>query len=436
MATYLIIAVVVLMAGLVAAFLAIRIHTLREEWQRAAEEQQVALEAFAAIKEALLTEFRSAASSSRVELAQNRTELANSVERLRDSISQTLTQLNESVVRQMQIAAVAGQQNSETLRQTVDTKLTQIQADLATRLELMRATVDEKLQATLDRRIGEAFKAVGDQLQAVQKGLGEMITVAESARDLKNLFMNIKSRGGLGELQLEAVLQNMLSPGQFQLQYSVSNNREKVDAVICLPGIDATTSVLLPIDAKFPIADAQRLFVAQESGDQDAIRAARSAFESLIRQEAKSIFEKYVRPPTTTDFAIMFLPSESLFAESTRSPDLLDDCHKRYKTILAGPTSLWAILNSLRIGFRTLAIQSRAGEIQERLDIVRREFGKFSQLLTKVSSQLSSAQETLGSVEKQNRKLEASLEVQPTLLAPQLAPSAASATDTSPPIGS
>lgn len=391
-----------------------------------------ALEArLAARHQAMLDESQRQTVAVRTELAQSRAELGAAIGALRDSLQQSILQFSDSTRSGIQSAAAAHQQSLDAIRQALDSKLLQMQNLLKSELDSIRKTVDEKLQSTLERRIGESFKTVSEQLQAVQKGLGEMITVAESARDLKNVFMNIKSRGGLGELQLEAVLQNMLSPGQFQLQYAPGGGREKVDAVICLPGSESGHVIMLPIDAKFPLADAQRLFEAQQSGDAEAMKTARTGFESLIRREAKSISEKYIRVPETTDFAVMFLPSESLFAEAVRSPELLDDCHRQWKILIAGPASLWAILSSLRMGFRTLAIQSHAAEVQKRLDIVKNEFTKFRGLLDKLGRHLNSARDTLSAAEKYNRQMERSLDIEAasdTANAPLLAAESDSAT--------
>ncbi len=407
-----VIAVAVCTAALIAVIGMKHSSLLRELDQRRAADEKATSEALTAWREYLTAELHRQSDTTGADLSQTRTELTAAISSLRDTLSQSLVQLTQTTRDAIQNASVLQQQSGESLRQGVDGKFSQIQTLLASQLDSLRKTVDEKLQSTLERRIGESFKTVSDQLQAVQKGLGEMITVAESARDLKNVFMNIKSRGGLGELQLEAVLQNMLSPGQYRLQFAINGGREKVDAVICLPGAEPGALIMLPIDAKFPIADAQRLFAAQESGEAEAVKSARAGLEALIRREAKSISDKYIRPPETTDFAIMFLPSEALFAEAVRSPELLDDCHRNYKIMIAGPASLWAVLSSLRMGFRTLAIQTRAAEVQNRLEIVRNEFGKFRGLLEKISKHIDSARDTLQSAERQNRQLERSLDIQ------------------------
>ncbi len=399
-----------LAAGIFIEFKTTTMLRQMEQWRL--EQAKTTGEWFSSWRENLTAELHRQSTTIGNDLSQTRAELATSINTMRDTLSQSLIQLTQTTRDTIQNAALQQQQTADALRQGVDGKFSQIQTLLASQLDSMRKTVDEKLQSTLERRIGESFKTVSEQLQAVQKGLGEMITVAESARDLKNVFMNIKSRGGLGELQLEAVLQNMLAPGQFQMQYAVNGSREKVDAAICLPGPENDTPIILPIDAKFPMADAHRLFSAQESGDIEAIKSARNGFESLIRREARSISEKYIRPPETTDFAIMFLPSEALFAEAVRQPELLDECHRRHKVMIAGPASLWAVLSALRMGFRTLAIQTRAAEVQNRLEIVRNEFGKFRSLLEKISKHLDSARDTLQSAEKHNRQLERSLDIQ------------------------
>lgn len=413
MSTLIIIVAIAACTAVLVAVIGMKYSTLLRElglWHAA--DEKAAGEALAAWRQYLATELHRQSDTTGADLSQTRTELAVALSSLRDTLSQSLVQLTQTTRDAIQNAATLQQQSADSLRQGIDGKFSQIQTLLATQLDSMRKTVDEKLQSTLERRIGESFKTVGDQLQAVQKGLGEMIIVAESARDLKNVFMNIKARGGLGEVQLEAVLQNMLSPEQFHMQYAVNGGREKVDAVIRLPGAQADAMIMLPVDAKFPLADAQRLFSAQESGNPEAVKSARSGLETLIRREAKCISEKYICPPGTTDFAIMFLPSEALFAEVVRSAELLDECHRQYKVMIAGPASLWAVLSSLRMGFRTLAIQTRAAEVQNRLEIVRNEFVKFRGLLEKISKHLDSARDTLHSAEKHNRQLERSLDIQ------------------------
>lgn len=261
------------------------------------------------------------------------------------------------------------------------------------RLEKIRETVDEKLQKTLEARLGQSFELVSNQLQAVQKGLGEMQSLANGVGDLKRVLTNVKSRGVLGEYQLQALLENMLAPDQYICSASVNGGRERVEFAVKMPGQDA--QVLLPIDSKFPQESYLRLVDAYDLGDKVTIEAYRHELIKAVKKSAFEIQNKYIHPPGTTDFAILFLPVESLYAEILREPGLAQQIQQDFKVIVTGPTTLSAILNSLQMGFRTLAIQKRSSEVWQVLGAVKSEFGKFGDLLEKTQKKLNEANSEL-----------------------------------------
>ena len=262
-----------------------------------------------------------------------------------------------------------------------------------TRLEKIRETVDEKLQKTLETRLGQSFEMVSNQLQAVQKGLGEMQHLANGVGDLKRVLSNVKNRGVLGEYQLQAILENMLSPDQFLSNASVNGSRERVEFAVKMPGQEEM--VLLPIDSKFPQESYLRLVDAYETGDKISIEAFRLELVKAIKKSAADIQNKYIHPPATTDFALLFLPMESLYAEVLREPGLAQQIQQEYKVIVTGPTTLSAILNSLQMGFKTLAIQKRSSEVWQILGAIKNEFGKFGDLLEKTQKKLNEANSEL-----------------------------------------
>jgi DNA recombination protein RmuC len=257
------------------------------------------------------------------------------------------------------------------------------------RLEKIRETVDEKLQKTLEARLGQSFELVSNQLQAVQKGLGEMQSLANGVGDLKRVLTNVKSRGILGEYQLQALLENMLAPDQYLLNAAVNGSRERVEFAVKMPGQE--DQVLLPIDSKFPQESYLRLVDAYELADKAAIESCRQELVRAVKKSAFDIQSKYIHPPGTTDFAILFLPVESLYAEILREPGLAQQIQQDFKVIVTGPTTLSAILNSLQMGFRTLAIQKRSSEVWQVLGAVKTEFGKFGEMLEKTQRKLSEA---------------------------------------------
>ena len=269
----------------------------------------------------------------------------------------------------------------------------------------MRKTVDEKLQTTLETRLGESFKQVADRLEQVHKGLGEMQTLAQGVGDLKHLLTNVKTRGIFGEAQLSALLEQVFTVDQYAAQVATqpgSNNT--VDFAIRLPGrSDSGAPLWLPIDAKFPNEDYERLLDAQARADVQAAEAAGKALEIRIRLEARSISEKYIAPPHTTDFAILFLPTEGLYAEVLRRPGLMESLSREHRITLAGPTTLLAMLNSLQMGFRTLALEKRSSEVWQVLGAVKTEFGKFGDVLAKIKSNAGTMLNTGSSAEQRSR---------------------------------
>ena len=276
----------------------------------------------------------------------------------------------------------------------------------------MRATVDEKLQSTLEKRLGESFKQVSERLEQVYKGLGEMRNLATGVGDLKKVLTNVKTRGTWGEIQLGNILEQILTPEQYAINVQTKkNSNERVEFAIKLPGQDSDKDqvVWMPIDAKFPQEDYQRLLDAQDEADKDAADKSIRNLEMRIKAEAKAIKEKYIDPPNTTDFAIMFLPVEGLYAEVLRRPGLCDILQRDYRVVVTGPTTLAALLNSLQMGFRTLAIEKRSSEVWELLGVVKTEFGKFGDVLSKTKKKLQEASNTINKAEVRTRAIERKL---------------------------
>ncbi|EJY56482.1 hypothetical protein URH17368_0777 [Alicyclobacillus hesperidum URH17-3-68] len=305
----------------------------------------------------------------------------------------------------------------EQVREAVERRLRYLQEENSNKLEQMRMTVDEKLHQTLERRLGESFQLVSERLEQVHQGLGEMQSLAAGVGDLKRVLTNVKSRGTMGELQLETLLEQVLSPEQFARNVAIrQDSQERVDFAVRLPGKDdGDAPVWLPIDAKFPLEDYQRLQEAQEAGDLDMFTEAAKALENRIKLEAKSIRDKYIQPPLTTDFALMFLPVEGLFAEVLRRSGLWETLQREYRVIITGPTTITALLNSLQLGFRTLAIQKRSSEVWKLLGAVKSEFGKFGDVLERTQKKLQEASNTIDkaavrsrAIERQLRSVEAS----------------------------
>jgi DNA recombination protein RmuC len=280
----------------------------------------------------------------------------------------------------------------------------------------MRATVDEKLQSTLETRLGQSFKLVSDRLEAVQRGLGEMQNLAIGVGDLKRVLTNVKKRGTFGEVQLGALLEDMLTAEQYASNViTVPGTNDRVEFAIRMPGQEEGEHVYLPIDAKFPVEDYQRLLDAQEAADIDAANAAGRALENRVRDEAKRIQAKYVSPPHTTDFAVLYLPTEGLYAEVIRRPGLFESLQRDHRVTVAGPTTLSALLNSLQMGFRTLAIAKRSSEVWKILGAVKTEFGKFGVVLEKTRKQLDTVRNSIDSAGQRTRVIERKLREVETL---------------------
>lgn len=375
----------------------------------------------------VLTESQSKAMNSLSETLQTRLSEANTAQKGQlDTATTTLTQaLNEltrsskeqfeSLRSSVASKLLAIQNDSSTkleqIQQNVETKLTAMQADSATKLEQIRLTVDEKLQSTLERRLSESFKSVSERLEQVHAGLGEMKVLASGVGDLKKVLTNIKTRGNWGEVQLGNLLEQMLTPDQYATNVKVNpQSGERVEFAIKLPGHDSDGEpVWLPIDAKFPQEDYKRLVEAAEQGDAAAIATHSAALEQRVFSEAKKIREKYIHPPHTTDFAILFLPTEALFAEILRKPGACDRMIEA-RVVLAGPTTLAALLNSLQMGFRTLVIEKRSSEVWKVLGAIKTEFGKFGEALGQVERKLHAASTAIGDVHVRSRVMAKKLE--------------------------
>ena len=389
--------------------------------------------------------------SLREEMADNRREVANALGQSRDELNRSierlslnlngqsdhLRQLLDDKLTQAQQDARAGrteqagslqgfgelltgqlhqliQRNTEgmdALRHAIESRLAAIQTDNSQKLEQMRQTVDDKLHNTLEQRLGESFQRVSEQLERVHAGLGEMQTLASGVGDLKKVLSNVKVRGTWGEVQLDNLLEQILSTGQYEKNVATRpNSAERVEFAIKLPGRDEAGSIVwLPIDAKFPLEDYQKLLEAQELGDLAAMEDAGRAMENRVRAEARTIRDKYIEVPHTTDFALLFLPIEGLYAEVIRRPGLFDSLQRDCRVTLTGPTTLTAILNSLQMGFRTLAIEQRSSEVWKVLGAVKSEFGKFGDILAKTRKKLDEASRTIEQAEVRTRAIDRSL---------------------------
>ncbi len=361
----------------------------------------------------------------REEVAANRTELAKTLKGVGDSLNQQLglqSQANSktindfvhwqrgqfaAVVEQLKNLTDSNEKRLDAVRTTLEQKLKSMQDDNTKQLEEMRKTVDEKLQGTLEKRLGESFKLVSERLEAVHKGLGEMQTLATGVGDLKKVLTNVKTRGTWGEVQLGMLLEEVLTPEQFDTNVATKGDSERVEFAIRLPGRgdDKDEIVWLPIDAKFPVEDYQRLVEAQEQGDNEAMDAASKQLETRIKGCALDICTKYLSPPKTTDFGILFLPTEGLFAEVVRRPGLAEAIQRNHRVVIAGPTTLWSILNSLQMGFRTMAIQQRSSEVWSLLSAVKTEFGKYATVLDQVKEKLRQASDKIEDVAVRSRAI-------------------------------
>jgi DNA recombination protein RmuC len=342
-----------------------------------------------------------------------RREIAESSRGARTELTHTLKTFQDSMVLQVQSLTEANARRMAEVRQTLDAQLAALQQTNAAKLDEMRRTVDEKLQATLEARLGESFRQVAERLEQVHHGLGQMQTLAQGVGDLQRVLTNVKSRGVFGEVQLEALLEQVLTPEQYGKQVETKpRSNQKVDFAVRFPGRSADgPAVWLPIDAKFPREDYERLQEAHDRADQAGMDSAARALELRIRQEAKSICECYLSPPHTTDFAVLFLPVESLYAEALRRPGLMDALQRDFRVTLAGPTTLLAMLNSLQMGFRTLALEQQASEVWKVLGAVKTEFERYGEWVARIKEQVQKASDTLDKADTRTRQMRRALRV-------------------------
>lgn len=352
-------------------------------------------------------------------LGEMRKEASEGQKATREMLTKTLegqgkalqTQL-EGMTKQLKEITDSNQAALERIRTTFDARVKELQEGNEKKLDEMRKTVDEKLHDTLEKRLGESFKLVSDRLEAVHKGLGEMQNLATGVGDLKRVLTNVKARGTWAEVQLGALLEQVLTADQYEKNVCVkADSLERVEYAIRLPGPkdDPGSNVWLPIDSKFPQEDYLRLQDAADKADSAAVQIAAEALARAIRSAGKDIYDKYVNPPDTTDFGIMFLATEGLYAEALRQPALVEELQQKYRIVLAGPTTLVAILSSLRMGFQTLAIEQRASEVWRVLGAVKAEFGKFGDVLDKVKKQLNTASRTIEQTGVRSRAIERKL---------------------------
>lgn len=337
----------------------------------------------------------------------DRQELSQSMAQLQQTLTEQLALMQGTLNTQLQALGEGNARRMGEVRDTLDQQLQQLQKTNAAKLDEMRQTVDEKLQTTLEARLSESFKQVAERLEQVHNGLGEMKNLAQGVGDLQRVLSNVKTRGIFGEVQLEALLEQVLTIEQYGKQVETKpRSNQRVDFAIKLPGrSDDGAEVWLPIDAKFPREDYERLLDAQDRADPIAAEASAKAMESRIRQEAKSIADSYLAPPHTTDFAILFLPVEGLYAEVLRRPGLMDSLQRDYRVTLAGPTTLLAILNSLHMGFRTLALEKQASEVWKVLGAVKTEFDRYGEWVAKVREQVQKAADTLDRADTRSKQM-------------------------------
>ncbi len=361
------------------------------------------LDALMRDNERLERELRSAVDTSS---GQMRMETGSRLSDLQTSLVQQMTGLTGLQGQQMADLTRRIQLDLSEVRGTLQSQLTNLQQGNERKLDQMRATVEEKLQTTLEARLGESFRMVSDRLEQVHKGLGEMQALATGVGDLKRVLTNVKSRGVYGEVQLAVLLEQIMLPEQYAQNVATRlHSSERVEFAIRMPGHEPGSPCWLPIDAKFPVEDYERLLAAVEIGDALALDAAGKALERSIKVQAKSIRDKYVEPPHTTDFAIMFLPTEGLFAEVLRRPGLTDHLNRECRTVIAGPTTLFAMLNSLQMGFRTLALEQRSAEVWQVLGAVKTEFGKFGHVLATLHKQLLTASGTVDAAQRRTTQM-------------------------------
>lgn len=347
----------------------------------------------------------------REEFSLSRREFAEANKDLRQEVTGGITQTRESLDKRLEQLRDKNDEKLEQIRKTVEGRLETLQKDNADKLEKMRATVDEKLQSTLEKRLSQSFKLVSERLEQVQRGLGEMQGLASDVSDFKRVLTNVKTRGTWGEVQLENLLEQVFIKDHYDKQVMLSaSSRDAVDFAIKLPDKSNKTGfIYLPIDAKFPLEDYQRLVAAQEKGSITDAELAHKALINRIKLEAKSIKEKYIQPPKTTDFAVLYVPTESLYAEVLRTPGLFEQLQSTYRVTIAGPTTIAAILSSYQLGFRTLAIAEQTSQVWELLTVIKGEFGKFGDLLDKTREKLVQATNTIDTASRKSRTIESKL---------------------------
>lgn len=370
---------------------------LRQELQASAQSTRQELGGtLAQFHNASVQQFDSMRQQMQLQSGSSREEQARALKRFADTLQQTLSNLTESNAQRML-----------EVRNTLESKIRDLQADNAKRLEEMRQTVDEKLHATLETRLSESFRQVSERLEKVHQGLGEMQQLAIGVGDLKRVLTNVKTRGTWGEVQLEMLLEQVLTVDQYAKNVeTVAGSNARVEFAIRLPGVvDGGAPLWLPIDAKFPKEQYERLLLAADEADSDGVARAGAELERAVRVEARTICEKYVSPPQTTDFAILFLPTEGLYAEVMRRPGLADDLQRTLRVTIAGPSTLSALLNSLQMGFRTLALEKRSSEVWQVLGAVKTEFTKFGDVLATTKATLEKAAKNIESAEVRSRQM-------------------------------
>ncbi|MCF8131132.1 MAG: DNA recombination protein RmuC [Deltaproteobacteria bacterium] len=394
-------------------------RVLRKQTPEELTELQLQLNRINGRLETILTAFREESTQNRNESAQharmNREEVGKGLRDMTHGLLQRMTENAgmqkdqlDSFARQLVALTRLNEEKSEAIRNVIDAQLLSLRTENSRKLEQMRETVDEKLNTTLEKRVGESFRQVSDRLEQVYKGLGEMRHLATGVGDLKRVLTNVRVRGTWGEVRLAAILEQILTPDQYDTNVAtVKNSRERVEFALRLPGQreDPDQVVWLPIDAKFPQEDYQHLLDAQERADKESADRYLKQLEMRIRTEAKAIKEKYVAPPQTTDFAIMFLPVEGLYAEVLRIPGLCDALQQEYRVVVTGPTTLSALLNALQIGFRTLVIEKRSSEVWALLGALKTEFGRFGDALAKTKKKLREAGNTIDQAEVRSRAI-------------------------------
>jgi DNA recombination protein RmuC len=393
-----------------------QLEAMTKQLKELAESNQGALDRIRTTFDSRMTELQE---GNEKKVGEMRQEVSEGLKSTSDTLSKTLegmgkaqqTQL-EGMTKQLKDLTDSNQGALDRIRATFDSRVKELQDGNEKKLDEMRKTVDEKLHETLEKRLGESFKLVSDSLEAVHKGLGEMQNLATGVGDLKRVLSNVKARGTWAEVQLGAILEQILTPGQYEKNVRVKvESSETVEYAVRLPGpkSDPDACLWLPIDSKFPQEDYLRVQAAAEGGDPEAVQKATDALARTVRLAAKDVNEKYINPPSTTDFAIMFLATEGLYAEVLRQPALVEELLHRHRVVVAGPTTLAAILSSLRMGFQTLAIEQRAAEVWKVLAAVKTEFAKFGAVLDKVGRQLNAASRTIEETGVRTRAMERSL---------------------------